>query len=127
MVGGRREAGLRIADSGPLAGGGRRKATQMSLFISTRKVKELQDRVDKLETAFKSLDLEWSSTYDKFRSILARIAKREERLRVANEVDSSAGSQGDSETNTGTLSPSLDPISARILARRNRLTQRNTQ
>ncbi len=95
----------------------------MSLFINTRQVKELQARVDKLETAFKSLDLEWSSTYDKFRSILARIAKREERLRDASEVDSSAGSQ------EGALPApsSLDPISRKILARRNRLSQRDTQ
>jgi len=96
----------------------------MSLFISTRKVKELQERVDKLETAFKSLDLEWSSTYDKFRSILARIAKREERLRVASEEDSPAGSQ---EAGSAEPASSLDPISQRILARRNRLSQRSTQ
>jgi chromosome segregation ATPase len=96
----------------------------MSLFISTRKVKELQDRVDKLETAFKSLDLEWSSTYDKFRSILARIAKREERLRDANEVNSPAGFQ---EAEANPPASSLDPISQRILARRNRIAQRSTQ
>lgn len=52
----------------------------MLWFSQKREIEELQRRVDKLESVSKTLDLEWSSTYDKFRSILARIAKRQERL-----------------------------------------------
>ena len=92
----------------------------MSIFINTRQVKELQARVDKLETAFKSLDLEWSSTYDKFRSILARIAKREERARAYDDAEPSAGFQ-EATPGNGPVASSLDPISAKILARRNRM------
>jgi len=48
-------------------------------FSQKREIEELQRRVDKLESISKTLDIEWSSTYDKFRSILARIAKAQER------------------------------------------------
>jgi phage shock protein A len=87
-------------------------------FFRKIDLSELQERVDKLETSNRELKLEWLSTYDKFRSILARIAKREERARLQPESDSSAGFQ---EAEPASSASSLDPISARIHARRSRL------
>ena len=92
----------------------------MGLFLNTSDVKKLRERVDVLETETRQLRLEWLSTYDKFRSILARIAKREERARAADEPDSLAGFQEGGSTPPSSL-PTMDPISARIHARRNRM------
>ncbi len=93
----------------------------MGLFLNTSDVKKLRERVDVLETETRQLRLEWLSTYDKFRSILARIAKREERARDHGlEPDSSAGFQEAGVQPASSL-PTIDPISARIHARRNRM------
>jgi len=40
---------------------------------------ELSDKIDRVERQVKMLELEWESTYNKLRSILARLNKREER------------------------------------------------
>ena len=40
---------------------------------------ELSDKIDRVERQVKMLELEWESTYNKIRSILARLNKREER------------------------------------------------
>jgi len=99
----------------------------MRIFGSHREIKELQERVDKLERAARLLELEWSSTYDKFRSILARIAKRQERLA------SDAGSQEEDghpvteTTSSSSLSQRQQEINARILMRRNRTSPEREQ
>lgn len=49
------------------------------IFITRERYRELTERVDKLEKDMKAIDLDWSSVYDKFRSIVARMAKRAER------------------------------------------------
>lgn len=98
----------------------------MGFFLNQKDIRVLRERVDELETGMRKLDLEWSSTYDKFRSILARIAKREERLRAAVEADSSAGFQEAGPDGPVSSLPT-DPISQRILARRNRLTRGQPQ
>lgn len=40
---------------------------------------ELSDKVDSLARQVKMLELEWESTYNKIRSILARLNKRDDR------------------------------------------------
>ena len=40
---------------------------------------ELSDKIDHVERQVKMLELEWESTYNKLRSILARLNKRDER------------------------------------------------
>ena|SRR5258708_3925130 len=94
----------------------------MGIFLSSKDVNSLSKRVDQLETDIRQLKLEWLSTYDKFRSILARIAKREERARAYDDAEPSAGSQeAVPDGHLGPTASSLDPISAKILARRNRM------
>ncbi len=92
----------------------------MGIFLSSKDVNSLSKRVDQLETDIRQLKLEWLSTYDKFRSILARIAKREERARAMDDAEPSAGFQ-EATPGNGPVASSLDPISAKILARRNRM------
>lgn len=91
-----------------------------------RRIDDLDERVGKLEREIRRIDLEWTSTYDKFRSILARIAKRSERL-ASSEEPVIAESQGATPTLTsdgGPLSSGLSSrqhtINEQILARRNR-------
>jgi hypothetical protein len=93
----------------------------MGLFINSKTVADLRERVDKLETAQRQLSLEWLSTYDKFRSILARIAKRQEREQQAT-GESAPGSQEGAEAGStpSSLSQRQREVNARILARRNR-------
>jgi chromosome segregation ATPase len=114
---------------GGYAPGPRRENKKMLWFSQKREIEELQRRVDKLESVSKTLDLEWSSTYDKFRSILARIAKRQERVDAASaEQDVSApGSQepGQGRIESALPGSSLDPrrsaLNQQILARRARM------
>ncbi len=44
---------------------------------------ELSDKIDRVERQVKLLELEWESTYNKLRSILARLNKRDERTETA--------------------------------------------
>ena len=46
----------------------------------SRALRQLADRVDELEHQVKSLDLEWSDTYDKLRHIMGKIVKRDARM-----------------------------------------------
>lgn len=43
-------------------------------------LRRLHDRMDELEHQVKTLDLEWSDTYDKLRHIIGKIAKRSARM-----------------------------------------------
>ena len=78
----------------------------MWIFSDKKAIAELSARVDKLELTAKQLDMEWSSCYDKFRSILARIAKRSER----HEGQFAAESQGADDTGIPSA-PAIGPLS----------------
>jgi len=74
--------------------------------------KILGERVDALESANKRLELEWIEAYDKIRHQLSRMARR---------GDLSNGKGGDAIVDeTANAEPEMDPISAKIHARRNR-------
>lgn len=103
----------------------------MWIFSTERAIKELKERVDKLEHSARLLELEWSSTYDKFRSILARIAKRQSR-EAAPESETEAGFQeaegiASPKTSASSLSARQREINERILMRRNRAPQEREQ
>ena len=73
---------------------------------------ELKGRVGDLESAHKKLELEWTETYDKIRHQLSRMARRGD-LSKTNGADEIVP-PGDPEE------PQMDPISAKIHARRSR-------
>ena len=73
---------------------------------------ELKGRVGDLESAHKKLELEWTETYDKIRHQLSRMARRGD---LSNGKDPEAIVPPD-----GAEEPEMDPISAKIHARRNR-------
>jgi hypothetical protein len=70
-------------------------------------VVELEERVDRLGTERKELLADWEAMYDKFLRLLRRFNQRERRAAEAPEQPAAADD-------------GLDPISAQIIARRNR-------
>ena len=73
---------------------------------------ELKGRVGDLESAHKKLELEWTETYDKIRHQLSRMARRGD---LSNgKTPPEIVPPGDPEE------PEMDPISAKIHARRSR-------
>jgi len=73
---------------------------------------DLKGRVADLESAHKKLELEWTETYDKIRHQLSRMARRGD-LSNGKDPEAIVPPEGAEE-------PEMDPISARIHARRNR-------
>lgn len=73
---------------------------------------QLRDRIDALETANKRLGLEWEELYDKVRHQMSRMSKR-----VA--VDAAANGEIPQGMDEPPGDLGIDPISAKILARRN--------
>jgi len=75
-----------------------------------------EDDIRKLKTAQKHIELEWTELYDKVQHAMSRISKRAERAAKAAEVETEIGNGADD------VEPIqfVDPISAKILARRQR-------
>jgi len=60
------------------------------MFLAGRFGRRLESAEDKLETLsrqVRSLEMEWESTYNKLRSLLARLNKRDEREAAAPNVN----------------------------------------
>lgn len=75
----------------------------------TKRIEELESEVRTLRGQVHDLDVEWSATYEKIRILMARLAKR---AQVAKrEPDLSEIAPEAPQTH--------DPITARVLARRN--------
>ena len=92
----------------------------MGLFATNRAVDRLEDRLrsleikcDDLERAKKSLDMEFTELYDKVSHQMSRMAKRYSRAKANGE---------DLQEELPIVDPAdvIDPISAKILDRRNR-------
>jgi hypothetical protein len=59
---------------------------------------ELSDKIDHVERQVKMLELEWESTYNKLRAMLARMNKREQReTEVTPSAHSADGNDGNRE------------------------------
>ena len=97
----------------------------MGIFAADKAVKSLSKRLDEVEgtirelrTARKHLELEWEELYDKVRHQMSRMSRRVPREDKTNgEIPLIAGEEPSDDE--------LDPISAKIHARRSRgfLTQ----
>jgi len=80
-------------------------------FSSPPSVSKLLERVETLERDMRNLRLDWETTYEKIRTLMARLAKRAEKLDTAAE----AGQPGEGElpTETGSLSPTFSRLTPR--------------
>ena len=84
---------------------------------STRREKDIVERLETLERAMKALYLDWDDAYDKMRTLTARFTKRAQQIEKHEaEVDPVNASR----TGSTTVSSALDPVSRRILDRRSR-------
>ncbi len=83
------------------------------MFGRDPKGKEAGERLDKLESEFRSLKIEWLETYDKVHRLYHRLNQRD---RYKREKDAAEAANNDG----GAIDPyaGLDPVSRRILARR---------
>jgi predicted nucleic acid-binding Zn-ribbon protein len=94
-------------------------------FKHAKRLDDLEETVERLEKSLKNLEIEWSETYDKFRLLNMRVAKRVERLDKDSSQEEPQGVEGE-ETDAGvspmfpTLSPRAREIQKQILARRNK-------
>jgi len=86
-----------------------KKATESLAF----RLGELSTEVRELKTAHKHLELEWEELYDKVRHQMSRMSRRVK----ADQKDNGELSE---ELPDNDVSTFVDPISERILARRNR-------
>jgi phage shock protein A len=87
--------------------------------ISTdRKLKELLERTENLERDFKRLRGEWEDANDRLMKLVGRFTKRAQQIEQHEEsVQTVPDTVGGSSTDTSRL----DPMSQRILARRQRM------
>jgi len=83
------------------------------------------ERLERLEKQVKMLEIEWNETYDKFRQLHMRVAKRVQRLDQAEADEAQANGTGEAEVIPSgvpsTLSPRARIIQQQIPERRNRL------
>jgi len=83
------------------------------------------ERLERLEKMVRMLEVEWTETYDKFRQLHMRVAKRVQRLDQAEADEAQANGTGEAEVQVpnvpSTLSSRARIIQQQILERRNRL------
>jgi len=87
-------------------------STNKALGRLSNQLCQLQTDVDDLKRARKSLDMEFTELYDKVSHQMSRMAKRYARAEKETVNDAEAEIPAGDET-------TIDPISARILRRRN--------
>jgi len=87
-------------------------STNKALGRLSDQIAQLSNDVDDLKRARKSLDMEFTELYDKVSHQMSRMAKRYARAEKETVNDEEV------EVPTGDA-PTVDPISARILRRRN--------
>ena len=91
-----------------------------------KRVSDLEESLERIEHSFKKLEVEWTETYDKFRQLHWRVAKRakqlEENTPDSAEVPTSPpGDQDFSGADVATgLTPQQIEAQRKILARRMR-------
>ena len=88
-----------------------------------KRVSELEESLERIEHSFKHLQVEWTETYDKFRQLHWRVAKRAKQLEESTadsaEVPTSPpGDQDLSGADVSGLTPQQIEAQRKILARR---------
>jgi phage shock protein A len=87
----------------------------------TRLSTGIEERMETLERAMRALQLDWDDAYDKMRTLTARFTKRAQQI---EKHELTAQPENGSTTGSPTAMSTLDPVSRRILDRRQRLFAR---
>ena len=77
---------------------------------------EVKLELTQIKSEFRNLEMEWTNSFEKLKSISGRIAKRQALDRMEEPELPPAPGNGETQPDT---QPGLDPISAGILHRRN--------
>jgi phage shock protein A len=91
-------------------------------FKLGKRLDDLEETVERLEKQLKNLEIEWSETYDKFRLLNMRVAKRVQRLDAesSQEEPQAVGEEVGDIPSISSLSPRARQIQKQILERRAR-------
>jgi len=94
-------------------------------FKLKKRISDLEETVKRLDQGMKDLDHEWTETYDKFRHLHMRIAKRMQRAgeQISSQEEAPGGGSDNHSIDTSRLSlltPAQRRIQEQILARRSR-------
>lgn len=93
-------------------------------FSDQKRLKTLEESLERIERAFKTLQLEWDNTYEKFRQLNMRISKRVQKMEQLEEA-SDAVPTPESNSNGGQPTSGLSPAAVRaqmsVIARRKRM------
>lgn len=73
-------------------------------------VSELQDELETVKRDMRNLRLDWETTYEKIRTLMARLAKRAEKLDTAAELGTGEAQEPDS---TSVASPTFSRLTPR--------------
>lgn len=95
-----------------------------ALWRYEKRLKVVEERQDEFARQMRALELEWDETYDKIRTLFARIAKRAERSSKAGDdatTESSLDPTVSSSEQPSGLSSRAQLIQQQILARRRRI------
>src|SRR3989440_8754443 len=90
-----------------------------------KRVSELEEKLERIEHAFKKLEVEWTETYDKFRQLHWRVAKRAKQLEesapdTAAEPTTPPGDDLGGDLVVSGFTPQQNEAQRKILARRMR-------
>jgi len=94
----------------------------LRFFRQAKQIEELRQELDKQRRIVSGLELEWSDMHDRLRRMLAKISKRDERARAAEDAHDAGGEEaaGNSPEQPTSLSARQQELNARILQRRSR-------
>ena len=93
----------------------------MFRFLRTQKrIEDLEETMERIDSAFKKLQVEWDDTYDKFRHLHMRVSKRMRDAEQAPEGDTTGGKETE-QPGSSSLSPRQIEAQQKILARRMKL------
>jgi len=87
-----------------------------------KRLEEAEEKLDRIESAFKKLQVEWADTYEKFRNLHFRVTKRAQQIEKA-EAEQAPGegdTGGGEEAAASGLSPRQIELQSKILSRRMR-------
>jgi hypothetical protein len=82
---------------------------------SSKRVKELEERCERLERDMRGLKLDWENAYDKLRILMGRVAKRAEKMH--EEAEDAGLLHPSSEAGPESAQIPLSPTWSRLTAR----------
>lgn len=93
----------------------------LKLLKLHQRVGELEESLLRIEKAFKSLEIEWTETYDKFRHLHWRVAKRVKQLEASESEHEGVEAEEESPPGPSGLNPAQMRFQSLILQRRKKI------